>query len=180
MGGMAIAMALRLDESGGLLPHVKVLMLLDRVADVYLAQRSGAEGWLIKPLDALRLKRAALAITNGEIVQEGVPRPEPPAATVPIEPDEARNARGRTSTRRVGSLPATGCSAAWLARHVRDVEAGGSNPLTPTSRHIPDPEPGTLRSRFPLLRGTPHRARPACLPPGEVGYRSRREPREVD
>jgi two-component system nitrate/nitrite response regulator NarL len=89
MGGMAIAMALRLDESGGMLPHVKVLMLLDRVADVYLAQRSGAEGWLIKPLDALRLKRAALAVTNGEIVQEGVPQPAPPVATVPTEPDEA-------------------------------------------------------------------------------------------
>src|SRR5262245_61471524 len=80
MGGMAIAMALRLDESGGLLPHVKVLMLLDRVADVYLAQRSGAEGWVIKPLDALRLKRAALAIVNGETYQEGVPRPPVPPA----------------------------------------------------------------------------------------------------
>ena len=33
-------------------------MLLDRRADVYLARRSGAEGWLIKPLDPLRLKRA--------------------------------------------------------------------------------------------------------------------------
>ena len=89
MGGMAIAMALRLDESGGLLPHVKVLMLLDRVADVYLAQRSGAEGWLIKPLDSLRLKRAVLAVTNGEIFQEGVPRPVPAPASGPIEPDEA-------------------------------------------------------------------------------------------
>jgi DNA-binding response OmpR family regulator len=89
MGGMAIAMALRLDESGGLLPHVKVLMLLDRVADVYLAQRSGAEGWLIKPLDALRLKRATLAVTNGEVFQEGVPRPVPAPASVPIEPEQA-------------------------------------------------------------------------------------------
>src|SRR5262245_16417981 len=52
MGGMAIAMALHHDESGGLLPHVRVLMLLDRQADVYLAQRSSAEGWVIKPLDA--------------------------------------------------------------------------------------------------------------------------------
>jgi len=78
MGGMATAMALRLDESGGLLPHVKILMLLDRVADVYLAQRSGADGWIIKPLDALRLKRAALAIANGErvpdVVAEAFPR----------------------------------------------------------------------------------------------------------
>ena len=26
----------------------------------------------------------------------------------------------------------TGCSAVWLARHVRDVEVGGSNPPSPT------------------------------------------------
>ena len=37
MGGMAVTMALRLDESSGRLPHVPVLMLLDRVADVHLA-----------------------------------------------------------------------------------------------------------------------------------------------
>ena len=132
MGGMAIAMALRLDESGGLLPHVKVLMLLDRVADVHLAQRSGAEGWLIKPLDALRLKRASLAVANDEIFQEGVPVPAPPRRVGADRARRSGNARGRTSTRRIGSLPATGCSAAWLACHVRDVEAGGSNPLTPT------------------------------------------------
>jgi two-component system nitrate/nitrite response regulator NarL len=89
MGGMAIAMALRLDESGGLLPHVKVLMLLDRVADVYLAQRSGAEGWLIKPLDALRLKRASLAVVDGEFFQEGVPHPVRVDVEGPTEPEQA-------------------------------------------------------------------------------------------
>jgi DNA-binding response OmpR family regulator len=75
MGGMAIAMALRLDESAGALPHVNVLMLLDRTADLYLAQRSGAEGWLVKPLDAMRLGRAAAAIAAGQTWFEGVPVP---------------------------------------------------------------------------------------------------------
>ncbi|MEN9286009.1 MAG: hypothetical protein RIS39_1, partial [Actinomycetota bacterium] len=56
MGAMAITMNLRLDESGGRLPHVPVVMLLDRLADVHLARRSGAEGWLIKPIDSLRLR----------------------------------------------------------------------------------------------------------------------------
>ena len=56
MGGMAVTMDLRLEESGGRLPHVPVLMLLDRTADVFLASRAGAEGWLIKPLDSLRLR----------------------------------------------------------------------------------------------------------------------------
>ena len=70
---LAIAMAMRLDETGGSLPHVPILMLLDRAADVFLAQRSGADGWIIKPLDALRLKRAALAIKAGETYTEGLP-----------------------------------------------------------------------------------------------------------
>ena len=35
MGGMAVTMSLRLDESSGLLPHVPVLMLLDRRADLH-------------------------------------------------------------------------------------------------------------------------------------------------
>ncbi len=59
MGGMAVTMALRLDESAGAVDHVRVLMLLDRRADIHLARRCGAEGWLIKPLDALRLRRAS-------------------------------------------------------------------------------------------------------------------------
>jgi DNA-binding response OmpR family regulator len=72
MGGMAVTMSLRLDESADTLPHVPVLMLLDRKADLHLARRSGAEGWLIKPLDALRLKRAAKAIMNGGTYTEGI------------------------------------------------------------------------------------------------------------
>lgn len=77
MGGMAISMALRLDESGGLLPHVNIMMLLDRVADVYLAQRSDADAWVIKPLDALRLQRAMTAAVSGGHYFEGVPAPAP-------------------------------------------------------------------------------------------------------
>lgn len=73
MGAMAITMDLRLDHSDGRLPLVPVLMLLDRVADVHLAKRSGAQGWLIKPLDSLRLRRAATAVAAGENWHEGVP-----------------------------------------------------------------------------------------------------------
>jgi DNA-binding response OmpR family regulator len=73
MGGMAVTMSLRLDESSGRLPHVNVLMLLDRAADIHLAKRCAADGYLVKPVDALTLKRAARAILN------------PPA--VPVEPE---------------------------------------------------------------------------------------------
>lgn len=64
MGGMAVAMAMRLDESAGRAPHVPMLMLLDRQADLHLAKRSAADGWLVKPLDALRLQRAVHAILH--------------------------------------------------------------------------------------------------------------------
>ena len=72
MGGMAVTMSLRLDESSGRLPHVPVLMLLDRVADVHLAKRSGADGWLVKPLDPLRLRRAVRAVPRGGAYREGL------------------------------------------------------------------------------------------------------------
>jgi DNA-binding response OmpR family regulator len=73
MGAIAVTMELRLDESTGRLPHVKVLILLDREPDVFLARRSGAEGWLVKPLDAFRLRRAAQAVLSGRTWTEGVP-----------------------------------------------------------------------------------------------------------
>jgi DNA-binding response OmpR family regulator len=76
MGGVAVCLDLRLEESAGRLPHVPVLMLLDRSADVFLAQRPGAEGWLIKPLDAIRLRRAVRTILGGGTVHEGVPEPQ--------------------------------------------------------------------------------------------------------
>lgn len=71
MGAMAVAMNLRLDYSDGRIPYIPILMLLDRPADVHLARRSGAEGWLIKPLDALRLRRGAMAVSKLELWHEG-------------------------------------------------------------------------------------------------------------
>lgn len=71
MGGMAVCLDLRLEESGDRLPHVPVLMLLDRQADVFLAKRSAAEGWLIKPVDAIRLRRAVTTILGGGTYTEG-------------------------------------------------------------------------------------------------------------
>ncbi len=76
MGGMAITMDLRLDYSSGALPNVPILMLLDREADVHMARRSGVNGWIIKPLDALRLRKAVNAIAAGGCYAEGVPVPE--------------------------------------------------------------------------------------------------------
>jgi DNA-binding response OmpR family regulator len=65
MGGMATCLDLRLEEGAGRIELQNVLMLLDRDADVFLAERSRADGWLIKPLDAGRLRRAAEALIAG-------------------------------------------------------------------------------------------------------------------
>lgn len=62
MGGIATCLYLRQEAEEQRLPAVKVLMLLDREADVFLARRSGADGWLVKPLDAFALRAAATAI----------------------------------------------------------------------------------------------------------------------
>ncbi len=70
MGGMAACMGIRLDQSIDTLGTIPVLMLLDRDADVFLAERCEADGWLIKPLDALRLARATAALLAGETFHE--------------------------------------------------------------------------------------------------------------
>ena len=57
MGGMATCLAIRQEEDMGRLDMRPVLMLLDRNADEFLAEHSYADGWLIKPLDALGLLR---------------------------------------------------------------------------------------------------------------------------
>ena len=55
MGGMATCLELRLEESAGRLSRLPVLMLLDRRADVFLARRSQADGWLVNTAEAMRL-----------------------------------------------------------------------------------------------------------------------------
>ena len=75
MGGMATCLDLRLEEGAGRLPHVPVLQLLDRRADVFLARRSNAEGWVIKPLDPLRLGRAIKTLLAGGTYEDSAYRP---------------------------------------------------------------------------------------------------------
>lgn len=75
MGGVATCLELRLDESGGRLGHVPVLLLLDRRADVFLARRALADGYLVKPLDPIRLRRAVQALLAGDDFSDGSFRP---------------------------------------------------------------------------------------------------------
>ena len=72
MGGVATALGLRNEESSGRIQAQTVLMLLDRTADVFLARRAEADGWLVKPLDALRVRRAAEQVLDGGTYTEGL------------------------------------------------------------------------------------------------------------
>tara|TARA_B100000073_G_scaffold244149_1_gene204779 strand:- start:108 stop:602 length:495 start_codon:yes stop_codon:yes gene_type:complete len=88
MGGMATCMDLRLEIDAERLSPVPILMLLDREADVYLAQQAGAQGWLVKPLDSFRLKMAAVALLAGEDMREGT-APETEQLSEGISPEES-------------------------------------------------------------------------------------------
>jgi len=66
MGGMAVSLDLRLEESGGRLPHVPILILLDREADRFLARRSTADAMLVKPIDAGTLRRTVKTLLAAE------------------------------------------------------------------------------------------------------------------
>ncbi len=59
MGGIATALNLEQEYEEGTTPVAPILLLLDRPADVPLARRWAVDGWLIKPLDSFRLRRAA-------------------------------------------------------------------------------------------------------------------------
>ena len=75
MGAMAICMELRHLESYGGAEPVSVLMLLDRRPDVFLARRSGAEGFVVKPLDPQRMRSAVRALLRGEGYEDDSLRP---------------------------------------------------------------------------------------------------------
>jgi DNA-binding response OmpR family regulator len=65
MGGIAVATDLHLEESGGRLPHVPILLLLDREADRFLARRAAAEAVLVKPFDPGTLRRTVKRVVSG-------------------------------------------------------------------------------------------------------------------
>ena len=77
MGGMAVCQELRLEEDAGRLERIPVLMLLDRRADVFLAKRVDAQGWLVKPLDPIRVRRAVTALLEGGTYYDSSYAPNP-------------------------------------------------------------------------------------------------------
>ena len=81
MGGIAVCMEIRHDEGIGRLEHTPVLVLLDRRPDVFLVRRAAADGWLLKPINALRLRQAVRALLKGERFED--PTDEPVNVSAP-------------------------------------------------------------------------------------------------
>jgi len=90
MGGMAVSLDLRLEESGGRLPHVPILLLLDREADRFLGRRSAADAMLVKPIDAGTLRRTVKNLLAAEEQRHAAEAPEAADTTgeTPSGPEE--------------------------------------------------------------------------------------------
>lgn len=82
MGGVAVALDLDLEADAGRLEPCPVLLVLDRRPDVFMARRSGADGWLLKPLDPIRLRTAVSALLAGGTWHDASFMPQPVAVPV--------------------------------------------------------------------------------------------------
>ena len=58
MGGMAVVRELRAAVENGHIPDVRMVRLLDRSADGFLARRAGADAYVVKPFTAQQLREA--------------------------------------------------------------------------------------------------------------------------
>ena len=67
MGGVAVAIDLRLEGSAGRIPDTTILLLLDREADRFLAKRADADAELVKPVDPGTLRRTVSQLLAREI-----------------------------------------------------------------------------------------------------------------
>lgn len=72
MGGMAIIRSIRNSET-----PIPAVLLLDREADAFLAGRSGADAWVVKPFSAFDLRSAVATVTA-----------QPDTADASAEPDD--------------------------------------------------------------------------------------------
>ena len=67
MGGLAVAIDLRLEGSALRIPDTSILLLLDREADRFLAKRVDADAELVKPVDPGTLRRTVAELLAREV-----------------------------------------------------------------------------------------------------------------
>ena len=90
MGGIAVAIDLRNEESGGRLPHTTILLLLDREADRFLAARAGVDAVLVKPVDPGTLRRTAKALLGPDETSAPAGNPDTEADDDDLDPPSTR------------------------------------------------------------------------------------------
>ena len=61
MGGMAVVREIKASLEGQNLP--RLVILLDREVDGFLAKRAGADAWVVKPFSAQELRQAMSAVS---------------------------------------------------------------------------------------------------------------------
>ncbi|MBC95333.1 hypothetical protein CL649_00455 [bacterium] len=62
MGGVAASLDLRHEITAGRIKPLKIILLLDREADTWIANEAKADCELVKPLNALRLRKLAKSL----------------------------------------------------------------------------------------------------------------------
>ncbi len=62
MGGVAASLDLRHEADAGRVPDTRILMLLDRDVDQWIARQAKADAELVKPVTPFHLRRAAQAL----------------------------------------------------------------------------------------------------------------------
>ena len=162
MGGIATALNLEQEFEAGATPVAPILLLLDRPADVPLARRWAVDGWLVKPLDSFRLRRAARALRRRRHLR-GTVGPRRLTASDAGPRRTGRDPMSKPEAERIESrLRQTGWWLSLAERCVRDAEVGSSNLPHPT------PAQAALRCRLKRVRG-PSVARPVREPDSSHG-----------
>jgi DNA-binding response OmpR family regulator len=67
MGGMAVARMLREAEFLNEIAAAPIVLLLDRAADAFIAGRSAADAWLVKPFTPQELRAALATATEASL-----------------------------------------------------------------------------------------------------------------
>jgi DNA-binding NarL/FixJ family response regulator len=93
MGGIACTVDLRLEADAGRLRPTRVLLLLDRRADVFTARRARANGYVVKPTNPVLLRTAVRQVLDGNLFidhsYQPAPTNSPTGRTEALEADAA-------------------------------------------------------------------------------------------
>lgn len=97
MGAVATCHAIRHEQAAGRLDPVKVMILLDRADDRWLANTAGADSLIQKPIDAFRIGRAVRAVLAAPHRDQTSTRDDDTAPDAPLVHDDTGEPSGDAS-----------------------------------------------------------------------------------